>query len=65
MLAAALSLPGCLGSGDGNPPRGSISAPRGPEGARRGGTEAGEDFQGAKTRTKAGSGNRAEKPGGL
>jgi hypothetical protein len=48
ILAAALSLPGCLGNGDGNPSRESISAKRGKESAR-------EDFKTAKTKSKAGA----------
>jgi hypothetical protein len=65
MLAPTLGLPGCLGSGDGNPPRGSISAPRGQAGPHKAGTGAGDDFQGAKAKTEAASGKLAEKPGGL
>jgi hypothetical protein len=53
MLAAALSLPGCLGTGDGNPPRESISARRGNEGAP-------EDSKIAAARSKA----RESRPGG-
>jgi hypothetical protein len=64
MLVPVLSLPGCLGSGDGNPPRGSIFAPRGSEGARREGTQASQDVQSAK-KTNAGNGKRADKSGRL
>jgi hypothetical protein len=53
MLIVAFSLPGCLGGGDGNPPRGSISAPRDKEGTRKGGAEAREDFKSTKTKAKA------------
>jgi hypothetical protein len=57
MLAAAPSLPGCLGAGDGNPPRGSISAPRGKEGVS-------EDSQIAAARSKARGGRPGGKSGG-
>jgi hypothetical protein len=62
MLLAVFSLSGCLGSGDGNPPRGSISAPRDRDSARKG---ASEDFESTKTKTKAGSGNLGGKSGRL
>ena len=47
LLAAALSLPGCLGGVDGNPSRESISAKRGKDGAR-------DDFKLPKTKTGSG-----------
>jgi hypothetical protein len=64
-LSAALCLSGCLGSGDGNPPRGSISVPRAKDGARKRGLDYGEDGSGAKAKTKAGGGRPGGKAGGL
>jgi hypothetical protein len=65
LLASALGLPGCLGSGDGNPPRGSISAPRDNENPRKGDTDVGKNYNGARTKTKTRNGNSSRTPGGL
>ena len=64
MPAAALSLPGCLGNGDGNPLRGSISAPRDKESQRKGDADVGKNPKGAKTKTKTGNGSLGKRPGG-
>ena len=57
ILALALSLPGCLGNGDGNPSRESISAKRDKESHR-------EDFKAARTKVRAGGGRLGAKSGG-
>jgi hypothetical protein len=51
LLTVTLTVPGCLGDGD--PPRGPISAPRGNFGAPKGRNGIGEDLNGPKTKTKA------------
>jgi hypothetical protein len=65
MLAAAIVVPGCLESGDGNPPRGSISAPRDRESPRKGDADLGKNRKGAKTRTNTGNGSLSKRPGGV
>jgi hypothetical protein len=65
MLAAAFSLPGCPGSVDGNPPRGSVSAPRDKESPRKGDVGVGKNPMGAKTKTKTGNGSLGKRPGGV
>jgi hypothetical protein len=63
MLAAGPCLPGCLQSNDGNPPRGSIAAPRGKQGARTGRRDLSQDFSGAETGTTAGTWKPGGRPG--